>query len=58
MQYLAAVDSLDAYNPMNVLMGGDPASSSIGKSEMEEAVLATNPILEVCILIYLSYSSY
>jgi myosin-5 len=47
MRYFAAVDSISkAKNNLEVLMRPDKISID-KKSEVEEAVLATNPILEV-----------
>ncbi|KAJ3012294.1 UNVERIFIED_CONTAM: Myosin type-2 heavy chain 1 [Siphonaria sp. JEL0065] len=46
MQYLAVVDSLSKVDSVEVLMRPGAMNAGIKKSETEDAVLASNPILE------------
>ncbi|KAJ3132722.1 Myosin type-2 heavy chain 1 [Physocladia obscura] len=46
MQYLAVVDSLSKFDSIEALQRPESVSNEIRKSETEEAVLASNPILE------------
>ncbi|KAJ3068891.1 Myosin type-2 heavy chain 1 [Podochytrium sp. JEL0797] len=46
MQYLAVVDSLSKIDSVEALMRPEAVSAGIKRSETEEAVLASNPILE------------